>query len=317
MTGKLTRTICLCLIAAALVLPAKAAPSAEEARQWARDNGLPEDFVSAARDELILQIYDDNKELEQVEFATAFSNQLTRDTGGARGIPRQKADDGLGLWVIAAKSISGGYVDVINVYISFEWAEEADIYFSTHGATALWNSDMWLLEGSFRCRVYGRDGEGPYVDTEKFNSAELGGIGVVFDAEKKYGVSCGDIFFRLIPRQPTSDGETHIAPIIVSYGQRLIPGLRPKLSAAGAVLGILILTVITIRALRRRGGSKKLCLALAAGALCLSVFVMCRPAEPDRPQKAFISSSQSGRLQLSRPCDVVNVQINVAHGEIE
>lgn len=121
-----------------------AASSVEQARAWAEEVGLPPAFLNSAYDDLILQIYNDNKSANNIEF------EITVKHGSEAFDPNlltEGATNALDLWCVAAKASSAnGYVEHMNIYVYYVWNmdfSEDGLLDSQDTIHLTWDSSVW------------------------------------------------------------------------------------------------------------------------------------------------------------------------------
>lgn len=121
-----------------------AASSVEQARAWAEEVGLPPAFLNSAYDDLILQIYNDNKSANNIEF------EITVKHGSEAFDPNlltEGAPNALDLWCVAAKvSTAEGYVEYANIYVYYVWNmdfDEEGLLGSQDAIRLTWDPSIW------------------------------------------------------------------------------------------------------------------------------------------------------------------------------
>lgn len=216
------RLTCLFLALLAISLPSAGAASAGEARTWAAEAGFSDELLDMAWDDLLLQIYDQNHNAEELSIAC-----------GTDDNPHIKCDaysspyeEDLDIRLLAVIQSTGGIVEKTNIYIIFRWDEETHMKYLTDHVSFYYDSDRWGTDISHSAltRVYGRDSDKPYIDTTAISWVDFQEVGQDMDIKWREGPPYGVVSFTLYPikvyETAATDGDFFSAAYTHNYQGR-------------------------------------------------------------------------------------------------
>lgn len=191
------RLVCLFLALFFVGAPAARAETGDEARSWAAEQGLPRELLDMMWDDLLLQIYDQNHEAEElsIAFDTTGDPHIRCD---AYPSPHEEDVD---VRLLAVMQSTGGIVDKTNIYIIFKWDEDARLKYRTEHISFYYDNRRWGTDISHSAltRVYGYGSDEPYIDTTAISWANFQEVGQSIDIKRREGPPYGVVSFTLYP----------------------------------------------------------------------------------------------------------------------
>ena len=231
----------------------------EQARAWTEAVGLPIEFLESAYDDLILQIYNDNKSAHHIEFeiiakygTEAFDPNLLTE------VPTDAPD----LWCVSAKASSvEGYVEYVNVYVYYVWDvdfAEKELIGSRDAVRLTWDSSVWTrtTNSIFTTELIGAKTNSVYHTSTRPATSGQGFAEWGVPIESVRGTPYGSAKIQLLPvdTQMKTDTE-YTSPFDAFYEHETVAEtpVRSRYTAAYKnFLYAIILTVSVIRICIRR-----------------------------------------------------------------
>lgn len=187
--------------------------------------GLPEELLNQVNDELIIQIWNENKHSEELEFIVEHSIEYIQTGSPATPQPAGAiSGSDLDLWMVCAKTISSGYIQKVNVYVYFDWEPYTTMVYFTDGIVTTWDASEWAFSSPFSCKVYGHAKDALYINNSNPTELVAGSIGAEFDIKVIYGCPYGSVTFSLTPRFPIPNGTSKTSPVYSTYAHGTIFG---------------------------------------------------------------------------------------------
>lgn len=250
------RLTCLFLALLAISLPSAGAASVEEARDWAAEAGFSGELLDMAWDDLLLQIYDQNHDAEELSIAC-----------GTDDNPHIKCDaysspyeEDLDIRLLAVIQSTGGIVEKTNIYIIFRWDEETHMKYLTDHVSFYYDGDRWGTDISHSAltRVYGYGSDEPYIDTMAISWVYFKEVGQDMDIKWREGPPYGVVSFTLYPikvyETAVADGDFFSAAYTHNYQGGDGPFGRPVLFTIPwwLVAAMLMLFCLLARNIRKK-----------------------------------------------------------------
>lgn len=136
---------------------------------WAIEAGFPQEFIDVIDADLLERIYNDNKEVEELDIEANQEFLSLDDDPSGRSIPSSD----LSAWVVAGKVSSNGILTHVNVYGYGQWLTGAIIRRSD-AMLFKWSSNFTFKANSFSGTV--KDGDNGSVYATYNNPSQLAAV---------------------------------------------------------------------------------------------------------------------------------------------
>ena len=193
------------------------------AKEWALENGLPEELVNEADEAFLLQVYNENKN-HDVDITASVSRLPSQRSSLQRDGQIDSSD--LDFWIVAAKNKSGGYIQSVNCYTYFTWNPDITAMFYFTDAIIFEWDEAFTFDSdtaNFQVKVYGETSSNPYITLNNFARSNDHAIGWFMDIRIDYGPPHGWGRMTLYPAvNPMPDGTTNILELSAEYAHATV-----------------------------------------------------------------------------------------------